>query len=461
MTGTGPHTTAATGVTAGDAAGVDAVVVGPLAVDYTIYADPADARPLLADRLPDTTGSAGPVRQVVDQATIMRVLAALRGRVLYAEPGSRTLRVARHLATDHGRRVGVVGVAGQTLSPDLAIHAELARHAVEHRHVTADEGLSGITVTVTRSPHTGATLVYGGGNRRLAAVLRRDQPAIAAYLAGAPLVHAVLPDDPTVVSALTQVLAVARRMNPDLRVSLDASAYRDHQTEQQLTGLVAMADVLIGAADADLRHLLDQPPPRIDPGAVVQDVRASRPGLTVLDIAADRVDVCCPDGVVATVRPRAAGAPALDGDRVASALTAAVLTAVDQGGEVVAAVEAAISTAQQWPPPVPAEAAIVTSPRAARRRAVARMLFGRPPRRRAVAWAVALLGWPVAVLALVMGWPVLLYAALTIPYLVLRLAPVVFQACSRTRPAAAKTGHRPRAAAPLDADPTGFERSGR
>jgi hypothetical protein len=345
----------------------------------------------------------------------------------------------------------------------LAIHVELARHGVDHRHVTVDEGLAGITVTVGTSGHVGAGLVFAGANRRLAAALRRDQPAVAAYLAGARLVHAVLPHDPTVTSALTQVLAVARRMNPDLRVSVDASACSGHQAEQ-FTALAAMVEVLIGAADPDLRHLLDQPHLRIDPGAVVKDVRTGRPGLTVLLIAADRVDVWCPGGVVASLARRAAGAQPLDGDRVASALTAAVLTAVDQGGEeVVSAVEAAISdvTAHQLPPPVPAVGAVVMSPGAARRRAVARVLFGRPPRRRALAWVVALLGWPVAVVALVMGWPALVYAALTIPYLVLRLAPVVFQACSRTRPAAARTGHGPRAKAPLHADQTGNERSGR
>jgi hypothetical protein len=459
MTGTGPRTAHAT---AGDAAGgLDAVVVGPLAVDYTISAEPADVHRLLADLVPGAIGSAAPVRQVVDQATIMRVLAALRGPQLYAEPGGRTLRVARHLAGDRGRRVGLVGVAGQTLSPDLAIHAELARHGVDHRHVTADEGLAGITVTVAGPGHTGPGLVYGGANRRLAAALRREQPAVAAYLAGAQLVHAVLPNDPTVVSALNHVLAVARRMNPGLRVSVDTSACREHQAEQ-VTALVGVFDVLIGAADAGLRRLLDQPPPRIDPGAVVADVRTGRPGLTVLLIAADRVDVWCPDGVVASLTPRAAGAPSLDGDWVASALTAAVLTAVAQGGEVVAAVEAAISdvTAHQLPPPVPAERAVVTSSRAAWRRTVASVLFGQVRRGR-VALVVALLGWPLAVVGLVAGWPVPLYAALTIPYLVLRLAPVVFQACSRTRPAAARTGHEHRAQAPLDADQTGSERSGR
>jgi hypothetical protein len=452
MTRIGPRTTAATPATAGDAAGgVDMVVVGALAVDYRIRADPSDVDRLLAD----------PVRQVVDQATIMRVLAALRGPHLRAEPGGPAVRVARHLASDRDRRVGLVGVAGQTLSPDLAIHAELARHRVDYRHVTADEGLSGITVTVARPGHTGARLVYAGANRRLAAALRRDQPAVAAYLAGARLVHAVLPDDPTVVSALAQVLAVARRMNPGLRVSVDANAYRDHQAEP-FAALVGMVDVLIGAAGTDLRHLLDPPPPRIDPGAVVRDMRTGRPGLTVLLVAADRVDVWGPDGVVASLTPRTAGAPPLDGDRVASALTAAVLTAIDQGGEVVAAAEAAISnlTADQWPPPVPAERAVVTPQPAGRPRTVASTLFGQARRGRTAALAVALLGWPVAVAGLVMGWPALLYAALPIPYLVLRLAPV-FQAYSRTRPAAAKAGHGHRATAPLDADQTGSERTGR
>ncbi|MFC0532084.1 hypothetical protein [Phytohabitans kaempferiae] len=402
------------------AGGVDAVVLGPLSVDYTVHADPADIHEVVADLLPGgSRRSVLPAALVVDQATIVRVLTVLRGPRLHAEPGGHSLRVAHRLADELGRRVGMVGVAGQSLRTDLAIPAELVRHGVDQRQVSADDALAGITLTIPAGAgQAGGRLVYTGANRRLPARLRRDQTAVAAYLAGARLVHAVLVDDPDVVPALARVLTIARRINPALVVSIDTTLCLDRPPEP-LSAFAGLVDVAIGAAAHDPRQLASPLRRPADPGAVVANMPTSRHGLTVVLVDTNRVDVWRPGQSVTSVPARAVTGPTPHGDRAAD-VTVAVVTAVEHGGDVVAAVEAAISdTVRPSPQPCVVAAAEHTAPPAP---LLVGVLFGTARRGRVAVLAVAVLGWPAAVVGLAAGWPMLACAALPLPYLVLRLA---------------------------------------
>jgi len=327
-----------------DGARVEVVLVGPLEVDYTAATHaPQRAGRILTDLIPGglPPSTRSPAQVAVDEVTITRALAALRGLSLHAEPGGRTLRIARRLAGEpFGLRVGVVGVAGQSLPPGLTIVGDLDRHGIDQTHVMVSGGLSGITLSVPGPDPV--RLVYDGANQELAAMLRGNRPAIADYAASARLVHAVAPVDASAVDAIGQLLVAVRQANPTVRASIDTSLCREPNPER-LAGLLTLADLAV-VNEQDLVDLAG--PTGIHGGqggvdAVVSRLRRRQPSLVVAHLDPSGVTVRCP---CHTARRLPAASPAMSAndERVVSVVLAHLVAADRSCDERIAALQAGI-----------------------------------------------------------------------------------------------------------------------
>jgi len=278
-----------------DGAGVEVVLVGPLDVDYTAASAPQLAGRTLTDLIGGGLPPSPPTwARVIDEVSMTRVLAALRGPGLHAEPGGRSVRIAQWLAGEPCRlRVGMVGVAGQSLLPDLTIVGDLDRHGIDRTHVVASGGLSGITLSVG-GPDL-VRLVYGGANQDLGGMLRENRSAIAAYTAQARLFHVVAPVDASAVDAVGQLLVAVRQANPAVRVSIDTSLCREANPEQ-LAGLLTLADLAVVPEQdlVDLATPADVHDGRAIADAVVSRLRRRQPGLVLAQLDPTGTTLRCP-----------------------------------------------------------------------------------------------------------------------------------------------------------------------
>lgn len=347
------------------ARGVEAVLVGPLEVDYTAAANaPQLATRLLTDLLPGGQPPTQGGARVVDEVTMTRALAALRGLGLHPEPGGHTIRVAQRLAADpFTLRVGVVGAAGQSLPPDLTFVGDLDRHGIDRTHVTATSGLSGITLSIPGpAPQR---LVYDGANQHLAAMLRDNRPAIVDYAASARQVHLVAPADASAVDAVGQLLVAVRRANPTVCASIDASLCRE-PSPGQLAALLTLADLAI-VNEQDLHDLAGSTGVQIGRGgvdAVLSARRHRQPGLVVAYLDPTGVTVRCPCHSARTL-PITPPAGSPNSERAVSLVLAHLVAAGPSCDERIAALQAGIDAIADSVIGQPGDSTAATPPPAA------------------------------------------------------------------------------------------------
>jgi len=326
------------------ARGVEVVLVGPLEVDYTVAGNaPQVAGRILTDLIPGWLPSMPRTRaEVIDEVTMTRALAALRGPSLHARPGGRILWIAQRLVGEPcGLRVGVVGVAGRCLPPDLAIVGDLDRHGIDRTHVVAAGGLSGITLSVPASLDP-VRLVYRGANQDLAGMLRDNRPAIAAYTASARLVHVMVPVDASAVDAVGELLVAVRQANPAVRLSIDTSLCSEASPEQ-LAGLCTLADLAV-VTEQDLVDLVG--PTGVHDGrggvdALVSRLRHRQPGLVIAQVDPAGVTVRCPCHTARTL-PIANPAGSPNSEEAVSVVLAYLVAAGRSCDERIAALQAGI-----------------------------------------------------------------------------------------------------------------------
>jgi sugar/nucleoside kinase (ribokinase family) len=180
----------------------------------------------------------------VDEPTF-RAAAAAAGTLTTTLGGSAFNTVETIARTRPGLRLGYVGIAGRLPPGAPPVLGRFDDLGIDRRFVfTDDRHLCGVCLSYTeRGDRT--LLTHAGANRHLAEHLDRHGAEVAGYLAGSRLVHVTSFLDPDTPGRLLAVLAEAKRLNPDLRISFDPGHVWASRPTPEIEGILAYADYLL------------------------------------------------------------------------------------------------------------------------------------------------------------------------------------------------------------------------
>ena len=180
----------------------------------------------------------------VDESTF-RAAADASGTLTTTLGGSAFNTVETVARTRPGLRLGYVGITGRVPPGAPSVLGRFDDLGIDRRFVFTDERhLSGVCLSYTeRGDRT--LLTHAGANRHLAEHLDRQGAEVSDYLARSRLVHVTSFLDPDSPGRLLTVLAEAKSLNPDLRISVDPGhVWASHPTSE-IEGILAHADYLL------------------------------------------------------------------------------------------------------------------------------------------------------------------------------------------------------------------------
>jgi sugar/nucleoside kinase (ribokinase family) len=182
----------------------------------------------------------------VDEPTALALLDRLGGAAIAWQPGGSAFNAVHALACLRlGLRLGYAGVAGRRPGPGPSGHALLRRLGVDRTFARRDpHRLGGVCVSlVERGERT--MLTHTGANAGLAALVERDHGELAAYLAGARIVHVTSFADADAPLRLAGLLREVKARNPAVLVSLDPGHAWSTAPTPGVERLLAAADLLL------------------------------------------------------------------------------------------------------------------------------------------------------------------------------------------------------------------------
>jgi sugar/nucleoside kinase (ribokinase family) len=225
----------------------------------------------------------------VDEPTVLELLDRLGGGALAWQPGGSAFNTVHALARmRQGLRLGYVGVAGRRPGPGPSGYALLHRLAVDRAFARRDaRRLGGVCVSLVEGGER-TMLTHTGANAGLAGLVAYLHDELAAYLAGARIVHVTSFADAEAPGRLARLLRDVKARNPAVLVSVDPGHAWSTAPSPGVERLLASADLLLVTA-RELAALAGPRPSDPELAGALRGRLAS--GATVLLKRADGVTV--------------------------------------------------------------------------------------------------------------------------------------------------------------------------
>lgn len=222
----------------------EVVGFGALNVDYIASASRLSAR--MAEQVSESTArfewnTEGPV----DELTISKAIQRLGASSLDASlGGSAWLTIFTLAQMRLGLRLGYVGVVGRIETPGLSFVRQMDLLGIDRRWVARRPArLCGICLSYLDDVER-VMLTHPGANFAMADHLRAHGEEIAAYLAGARIVHVTSFLDEVTPPVMLKVLTRARSRNPALKISFDPGFDWAAHRSDAIDGILALSDLL-------------------------------------------------------------------------------------------------------------------------------------------------------------------------------------------------------------------------
>lgn len=182
----------------------------------------------------------------VDEPTVLALLDRLGGAAIAWQPGGSAFNTVHALARMRlGMRLGYVGVAGRRAGSGPSGPALLRRLGVDRSFARRDlRRLGGICVSLVEGGER-TMLTHTGANAGMAALAERRHAELAAYLAGARIVHVTSFADADAPQRLAALLRDAKARNPALLVAADPGHAWSTAPAPAVERLLAEADLLL------------------------------------------------------------------------------------------------------------------------------------------------------------------------------------------------------------------------
>ncbi len=185
----------------------------------------------------------------VDEPTVLALLDRFGGAALAWQPGGSAFNTVHALARMRlGLRLGYVGVAGRWPGPGPSGHALLRRLEVDRAFTRRDgRRLGGVCVSLVEGGER-TMLTHTGATAGLAGLVQRRHHELAAYLAGARIVHVTSFADAAAPQHLAGLLRDVKARNPAVLVSVDPGHAWSTAPTPGVERLLAAADLLLVTA---------------------------------------------------------------------------------------------------------------------------------------------------------------------------------------------------------------------
>jgi sugar/nucleoside kinase (ribokinase family) len=185
----------------------------------------------------------------LDEATVLALLGRLGVAAIAWQPGGSAFNTVHALARMRlGLRLGYVGVAGRRPGPGPSGHALLRRLEVDRAFARQDpRRLGGVCLCLVEGGER-TMLTHTGANAGLTGLVDRSHGELAAYLAGARIVHVTSFADEQAPQRLAGLLRDVKARNPAVLVSVDPGHAWSAAPTPGVERLLAAADLLLVTA---------------------------------------------------------------------------------------------------------------------------------------------------------------------------------------------------------------------
>lgn len=221
----------------------DVIGIGALNMDYiatrshTRHVDP-EVIEEMRERF--ELGNEKPVGQDIISEIIMD------GRCPFSKYlGGSAFNVIRSLASLNADfKLGYVGVAGETYSPELNWSESMKHSNIDSSYVKYDrENRTGVCISYI-SEGERSLLTNPGANSQMAGFLRQNFETILEYVTQAKIVHVTSFFDEETPTVLLRLLIEAKKINPWLKISFDPGHHWVAHLTEDIKGILSISDFL-------------------------------------------------------------------------------------------------------------------------------------------------------------------------------------------------------------------------